>query len=139
MERTLALEHLTLLEVARSWSFSPNRKKNPWKQNLHHQIVRVYPQFISIPLFDSSSFEPFCWSELLLYKPFRSIRQDIGTTSSKIIYHWNHIKRTYVVWNIERVQEESSTPPFFYSNYNPIPFPLLHTMDEWELLSQIRP
>ena len=104
MQRPIALEHLTLLEVARFWYFSPNRKKNPWKQNLCDKIVRVYPHFTSIPPFDSSSFESFCWIELLLYKPFRSICQDIGTTTSEMISHWHHIKGTYVVWHVECVQ-----------------------------------
>ena len=104
MQRPVALEHITLLEAARSWSFFANRKTNPWKQNLHHKIVRVYPQFLSIPTFDSSYFEPFCWSKLLLYKPFCSIRLDIGTTSSEMISHWHHIKDTYVVWHVERAQ-----------------------------------
>ena len=62
MQIPLSLEHLTLLEAARSWYFSPNRKKNPWKQNLHHNIVRVYPHFTTILPSDSSSFKPFCWS-----------------------------------------------------------------------------
>ena len=39
---------------------------------------------------------------------------------------------------VERIQEEPFTPPFDDSNSNPIPFPLPHTMDEWEILSQIR-
>ena len=133
----LALEHLTLLEAARSWFFSPNRKTNPWKQNLHHKIVRVYPQFLSIPSFDSSSFEPFCWSELLLYKPFCSIPQDIGTTTSEIISHWKQIKGTYTIWHVERAQEEPCTPLSDDSIFDAITFPLSHNMDEWELLSQM--
>ena len=104
---------------------------------MHHKIVRVYPQFISIPPFDSSSFEPFCWSELLLYKPFRSIHQDIRTTTSEIISHWHHIKGTYVVWHVERSQEEPSTPLFDDSNSDDISFRLPHSMDEWEFLSQM--
>ena len=87
MERTLALVHITMLESAHSWSFSPKRKKNPWKPNLCHKIARVFPQFTSIPPFDSSTFEPFCWSELLLYKPFWSIPHNIGTTTFEIISH----------------------------------------------------
>ena len=70
MQRPLALEHLTLLEATRSWSFSTNRKKNPCKQNLHHKIVRVYPQFLSITSFDSSSFEPFVGANFFYTKIF---------------------------------------------------------------------
>ena len=104
---------------------------------MSHKIVKFFPQFTSIPPFDSSTFEPFCWSELLLYKPFHSIPRDIGTTSCEIVSHWHHIKGTYGVWNIKRVQEEPSTPPSDDLNFDPIPFPFPHTMDEWELLSQI--
>ena len=43
------------------------------------------------------------------------------------------------MWHVERVQEEPSTPPSDDSNFDPIPFPFPHTMDEWELISQIRP
>ena len=114
-------------------------KKNPWKQNLRDKIVRVYPHFNSIPPSDSSSFEPFCWSELLLYKHFRSIPHDIGTTTSKIISHWNHIKGTHVVWHIQRAEEEPSTHLSDDSNSNAITFSLPHTMDEWELVSQMPP
>ena len=106
---------------------------------MRHKIVKLYPQFNSIPPFDSSSFEPFCWSELLLYKHFRSIPHDIGTTTSEIISHWHHIKGTYVVWHVERAQEEPSTPLSDDSNFDVITFPLPHSMDEWELLSQMRP
>ena len=137
MQRPIALEYITLLEAAHCWSFSPNRKKNPWKQNLRHKIVRVYPQFTSIPPFDSSSFEPFCWSELILYKPFCSICQDIGTTTSEIISHWHHIKGIYVVWHVEHAQEEPSTPLSDDSYSDAITFPLPHSMDEWEVLSQM--
>ena len=118
MQRPISLEHLTLLEAACSWSFSPNRKKNPWKQNLCDKIVKVYPHFTSIPPSDSSSFEPFCWSEILLYKPFHSIHQDIGTINSRIISHWHHIKGTNIVWHVECAHKEPSTPLFDYSNFD---------------------
>ena len=124
MQSPLALEHLTLLEATHSWSFYPNRENNPWKQNFHHKIVRVYPQFLSIHAFDSSSFEPFCWSELLLYKSFRSIPQDIGTTTSEIISHWQQIKGTYTIWHVECAQQEPCTPLSDNSNFNAIKFPL---------------
>ena len=98
---------------------------------LHHKIVRVYPQLISLPPFDSSSFEPFCWSELLLYKPFRSIPQDIGTTTPEIISHWQQIKGTYNIWHVEHAQEEPSTLLSYDSNFDAITFPLPHSMYEW--------
>ena len=130
MQRPIALEHLTLLEAACCWYFLHNRKKNPWKQTLRDKIVRVYPHFTFIPPYDYSSFEPFCWSELLLYKPFRSIPHAIGTTTFEIFSHWHQIKGTYVVWHIERTEEEPSTPLSDGSNFDAITFMLSHTMDD---------
>ena len=43
------------------------------------------------------------------------------------------------MWNIEHTEEEPSTPLSDGSNFDAIMFPLSHTMDEWELLSQMRP
>ena len=43
------------------------------------------------------------------------------------------------MWHVERKQEQPSTPPSHDSNSNAITFPLPHSMDEWELLSQMRP
>ena len=106
---------------------------------MHHKIVRVYPQFLYIPSFDSSSFEPFCWRKLILYKYFHSIPRDIGTTASEIISHWKQIKGTYTIWHVERAQEEPCTPLSNDSNSDAINFPLSNNMDEWELLSQMRP
>ena len=104
---------------------------------MRDKIVRVYSHFTSIPPFHSSSFEPFFWSEFILYKLFRSIPHDIGTTTSETISHWNHIKVTYVVWHIERAEEQPSRPLSDDSNSDSITFSLPHTMDEWELLSQM--
>ena len=56
-----------------------------------------------------------------------------------MISHWNHIKGTYVVWHIEIAKEEPSTPLSDGSNFDSITFPLRHTMDEWEILSQMEP
>ena len=106
---------------------------------MYHKIVSVFPQFTSIPPLDSSTFETFCWRKLLLYKPFRALPEDIGTTSSEIISHWHRIKGTYVVWHVERTQEQPSTPVSDDSNSNAVTFPFPHSMDEWELLSQMRP
>ena len=108
------------------------------ESKLASQDCQSLQQFTYVPLFDSSTFEPFCWSELLLYKPFCSFHHDIGKTSSEIISHWHHIKDTYVVWHVEHAQEQPSTPLSDDSNSNAITFPS-HTMDEWELVSQMRP
>ena len=103
------------------------------------KIVLVFPQFTSIPPFDSLPFVPFCWNELILYKTFHSLRDDIGTTSFEITSHLNHIKDTSIVWHVECVLEYPSTLPYDDSTFDPIPFPLPHTMVEWELISQICP
>ena len=43
------------------------------------------------------------------------------------------------MWHIEHTEEEPSTPLSDGSNFDAITFPLSHTMDEWELLSEMRP
>ena len=40
-------------------------------------------------------------------------------------------KDTYVVWHVEHIPEELSTPPSDDSTSDLIPFPLPHTMVEW--------
>ena len=85
-------------------------------------LLEVYPQFISIPPYGSSSFEPFCWSELLLYKAFRSIPHDIGTTTSEIISHLQQIKGTYTIWHVEHAQEEPVHLYLMIQNLMLLPF-----------------
>ena len=97
------------------------------------------PRFFYIPLVASPNYVTFCWSELLLYKNFCSLPDDIGTTSFEINSHWHHIKDTYLVWHVDRLLEDPSTPPFDDSTSDPIPFPFPPTMVKWEILSQIHP
>ena len=56
------LEHLSLIETARSWSFSGRRQREPWKPRDTPTIVRVWPRFCEVPNNNSDSFESFCLS-----------------------------------------------------------------------------
>jgi len=84
-KRPSFLDHLSLIETARSWTYESSRKKDPWRPRDAHAIVRVWPRFYSIPGEDSEEFETFCWSELLLYKPFHDISTEIGLSTEIIV------------------------------------------------------
>lgn len=86
------LEHLSLIETARSWTFDSKHKQDPWKARDVHAIVRVWPRFYSIPNEASKEFETFRWSELLLYKPFRDISAEIGLSAEVIIESWRNFQ-----------------------------------------------
>ena len=62
--------------------------------------MRVYPRFVSIPPRVSDNFVDFCFSELLLNKPFREITVDIGEDSNAIISNWELLN--YDPWHVER-------------------------------------
>jgi len=79
------LDHFSMIEIGISWTFDGKRKKEPWKHKDFHAIVRVWPHFYSIPSEASDEFETFCWTELLLYKPFHNIPIDIGLSSETMI------------------------------------------------------
>ena len=73
-------------------------------------IVNVYPCFTSIPDKSSEEFELFCWTELLLYKHFRSIEEDIGLTKNTIEENWKEMNAAkYSVWHIQRLTPILST------------------------------
>ena len=64
-----------------------------------HAIIRVWPRFHSIPKEDSEQFDSFCLSELLLYKPFWNIEEDIGLDSNTIIENWRNLH--YRAWHVD--------------------------------------
>jgi len=59
-KRPFFLEHLSLIETTRSWTFDSKCKQDPWKPKDVHAIVQVWPQFYSIPGEASKEFETFC-------------------------------------------------------------------------------
>lgn len=82
------LEHLSLRETTRSWTFYSNRRQDPWKPRDVNDIVQVLPWFYSIASQAPEEFETFCWIKLLLYKPFRDIPTEIGLLAEIIIKNW---------------------------------------------------
>ena len=58
-KRPFFLEHLSLIETTRSWTFDRKRKKYPWKPRDVHTIFWVWPWFYSIPSDGSNEFETF--------------------------------------------------------------------------------
>ena len=58
-KRPFSLEHLSLIEIARSWTFDNKHKKYPWKPKDVHVLVWVWPWFYSIPSEGSDEFENF--------------------------------------------------------------------------------
>lgn len=61
-KRPFFLEHLSLIETTRSWTFDSKHKQDPWKPRDVHAIFRVLPRFYSIPGEDLEDFETFCWT-----------------------------------------------------------------------------
>ena len=102
MQIPISLEHLTLLEAAHCWSFSPNRKKIHGNQTCVTRLLESFHNSLPflpliLQLLNRFVGVNFFYTNLLI----PSLR-DIGTTTSKIISHWHHIKGTYVVWHVER-------------------------------------
>ena len=86
------------------YTFSKNCKKNQWKKRKTNAIVTVYPLFKTIPNETNENFEPFFWSELLLYKKFRDIPSDIGITREQIISNWKMLHtNNYSPWHVTRI------------------------------------
>ena len=79
------LESTSLIEVARSWSYDPHCKTNKWKQRPTKAIIRVIPRYSSIPSTTKPCYVDFCRVEIMLYKPFRHIVQDIGDSAAEFI------------------------------------------------------
>eukprot|EP01018_Ginkgo_biloba_P011228 Gb_05719 [translate_table: standard] len=133
MDRPPQMEHLPLIEVARSWTYSERRKNEPWKPREKAAVVRVWPHFHAAPSDDSEQFEEFCWSELVLYKPFRTFDVDIGIVKEVIIERWRSFR--YHAWHIKRAEEEETLvddddeeTEFHRSETN-------RDQDEWEIIS----
>eukprot|EP01018_Ginkgo_biloba_P035772 Gb_33711 [translate_table: standard] len=127
------MEHLPLIEVARSWTYSECRKNEPWKPREKVAIVRVWPRFHVAPSDDFEQFEEFCWSELVLYKPFRTFDVDIGIVKEVIIERWRSFR--YHAWHIKCAEEEETLVD---DDDEEIEFHRSETnrdQDEWEIIS----
>lgn len=98
------LANLTLLRLAQLYTYSEQCKSCKWLKRKLLAIVNVYPQHKSLPLQDDNSFESFCWSELLLYKPFRIIPLHIGNSTEENIINWKHLQSTdYIHWYVNGI------------------------------------
>ena len=97
-------------------------------------IVRVFPRFSSAPDRENDKFVEFCWSELVLYKPFHDFHQDIGMTSDDIVQNWDNFH--YNPWHIDRNPMPREDPPEYENEDEVFPNLQKDTRDhEWELIS----
>ena len=107
-ERPLSMEGIALIDAAKSWIYNSKRKReNKWEPREKAAIVRVFPRFTSVPPRASQKWAEFCFTELLLYKPFRDIDRDIGVDTDSIIQKWESF--SYNAWHIQRetIMEEN--------------------------------
>ena len=79
------MEQLTLIDVAKYWSYDKRRRGEKWLPQSNASIVRVFPRFNYIPDRKEERFVEFCWSELVLYETFHDFQRDIGHTSNEIL------------------------------------------------------
>jgi ATP-dependent DNA helicase PIF1 len=135
--RPPCLQPLPLIEIAKYWSYSRHRKSNPWRRRSSPVIVLIWPRFTVIPTPDSKSFEEFCWSELLLYKPFSNFATDIGLSRDTIIHNWQNIKGTYHAWHVDRSLANVEEPPLEEAEENDTNMHPDMEINEWELLSRL--
>jgi len=138
MNKPISLESLPLLEAACSWSFYTCWKKNQWKHIFPPMIVHVLPRYHVIPSFDDLCYSTFCWSELLLYFPFHTLPNDIGSIDAEIIAHWEQRKGTYTPWHIHQEIENPQTPHTEDQSTSDTPLNSMQ-MNEWKILSQLHP
>ena len=133
-KRPIEMESLPLIEVARSWSYDKRRHGDKWLPRINTAIVRVFPRFSSAPARENDKFVEFCWSELVLYKPFRDFHQDIGMTSDDIVQNWDNFH--YNPWHIDRNPMPRDDPPEYENEDEVFPNLQKDTRDhEWELIS----
>ncbi|XP_057840713.1 uncharacterized protein LOC131050530 [Cryptomeria japonica] len=138
MERPIELGKVSLLQSAQQFSYNGQRKKHKWQRLQKQAIVNVYPQFKSSPNEDDDNFEAYCWSELLLYKPFRHIPIDIGASTDQIIANWKLLYMDgYSRWHIYGVEQECTIEND--EDFDTNDFQNSHNEDqyEWEYLSQM--
>ena len=81
------MEHLALLDVAKSWSHDKHRHGEKWLPRRDATIVCVFPRFNSVPGQEDEKFVEFCWPELVLYKTFYDFQKDMGHTSNEIVHN----------------------------------------------------
>ncbi|XP_059064231.1 uncharacterized protein LOC131856450 [Cryptomeria japonica] len=139
MARPIHLERISLIEVTQKWSFNASRKNDQWKERATPVIVRVSPRFTAIPTKEEKCFQAFCWSELLLYHPFRNIQMDFGSIDDEIQALWERFSHKYKPWHARRTYaeaDERSNPTTPSSDTEQLPENL---RNEWQVLSASYP
>ncbi|XP_057857720.1 uncharacterized protein LOC131066866 [Cryptomeria japonica] len=100
MARPIHLERMSLIEVTQKWFFNASRKCDQWKERATPIIVRVSPRFRTIPTKEEKCFQEFCWTELLLYHPFRNIQMDFDSTDDENQALWERFSHKYKPWHV---------------------------------------
>lgn len=90
----------------------------------------VFFHSYSIPVEGSKEFETFCWTQLLLYKPFCDVGSYIGLCTKIIVENWRNWR--YHAWYVDR-------GPFPNEGDEEDAKPLIHEFEEWKLFSQLVP
>ncbi|XP_059064096.1 uncharacterized protein LOC131856356 [Cryptomeria japonica] len=138
MQRPFELSATSMLQSAQGFSYNSQCKKTKWQIRDKKAIVIVYPQFREPPDEDTDEFEVFCWSELLLYKPFRDIPTEIGTSKEQIITNWKNFKKTnYNRLHNQQIIDDCSPPNEDVSDNNGSQNEDDTNLYEWELLSRM--
>lgn len=64
LDRPYAMESVTLINAARSWTYNPKRRRDKkWEARTMAAIVKVFPRFTTIPTRQLEKWVDFCWSE----------------------------------------------------------------------------
>ena len=139
--RPAFLEGLSMIDTTRSWNFSSKRKKEQWKPRDAPAVLRIWPRFYCVPDENSDEFETFCWSELLLYKPFRNVERDIGLSREIIVENWRNLQ--YRPWHLRRAPVPSNNDDDENDGEDDIshqhPVNDDENFEEWQLLSRLVP
>ena len=93
-----------------------------WKQRVGNAIVHVSPCYIAIPTKEDKNYVSFCWTELLLYKPFHNIWLDIDASTEQIEHNWETYEMQYKPWHVRKnVQEPINDVTILEDHENIIP------------------
>ena len=108
-----------------------------WKQCAGNAIVRVSPCYIAIPTKEDKNYVSFCWTKLLLYKPFHNISTDIRASTEQIEHNWETYAGQYKPWHVCRnVQEPIHEVASAEDHENIIPDSI---PNEWQVLAGLYP
>ena len=108
-----------------------------WKQRASNAIVCVNPCYIAIAAKKNKNYVSFCWTELLLYKPFHNIPTDIGASAEQIEHNWETYAGQYKPWHVRKnVQEPIREVARSEDHENIIPDSI---PNEWQVLAGLYP